>query len=146
MKEVHKLARLDVRLVVSVDSSMLVQNGSESLLIVSVKTEQDLDPSLVKLKRLVDEKKIEVFSKGGDGVLRYRNKLYVKELVGLFGCVTINLLTMVSPYLDFMSCVSLLSYSHASSCFSFLMIFYMKCIILKIYFQAHVVLLVCLTS
>ena len=55
MKEDHKLARLDVRLVVSMDSSMLVQDGSESLLIVSVKTEQDLDPSLVELKRLVDE-------------------------------------------------------------------------------------------
>ena len=65
MKEVHKLARLDVRLVVSVDSGMLVQNGSESLLIVSVKTEQDLDPSLVELKRLVDEKKIEVFLQRG---------------------------------------------------------------------------------
>ena len=80
MKEVHKLAMMDVRLVVSVDSGMLVQNGSESLLKVSVKTEQDLDPYLVELKRLVDEKKIEVFSKGGDGVLRYRNRLCVPDV------------------------------------------------------------------
>ena len=55
VNEVHKMARMDVRLVISVDSSMLVQNGSESLLIVSGKTDQYLDPSLVKLKRLVDE-------------------------------------------------------------------------------------------
>ena len=52
MKEVPKLARLDVRLVVSVDSDMLVQNGSESLLIVSVETEQDMDPSLVKIEEV----------------------------------------------------------------------------------------------
>ena len=45
-----------MRLVVYVDSGMLVQNGSESLLIVSVKTEQDLGPSLVELERLVDER------------------------------------------------------------------------------------------
>ena len=50
MKEDHKLARLDVRLVVLVDSGMLVQNRSDSLLLVSVRTEQDLDPSLVELK------------------------------------------------------------------------------------------------
>ena len=47
MKEDHKLARLDVRLVVSMDSSMLVQNGSEKSLVVEVKSKQDLDPSLV---------------------------------------------------------------------------------------------------
>ena len=47
MKEDHKLAGLDVRLVVSMDSSMLVQNGSEKSLVVDMKSKQDLDPSLV---------------------------------------------------------------------------------------------------
>jgi len=41
VKEDHKLARLDVRLVVSMDSSMLVQNGSEKSLVVEVKSKQD---------------------------------------------------------------------------------------------------------
>src|SRR5688572_8250990 len=62
VKEVHRLARLGVKLLGTMEGSMLVQNGSESSLVVDVKSKQDLDPSLMELKRLVDEKKIEVFS------------------------------------------------------------------------------------
>ena len=60
-----------MKLLGTMDGGMLVQNGSESSLVVDVKSKQDLDPTLVELKKLVDEKKVEVFSKGGDGVLRY---------------------------------------------------------------------------
>src|SRR5687767_907514 len=67
VKEVHRLARLGVRLLGVMEGSTLVQNGSESSLVADVKSKQDLDSSLVELKRLVDEKKIKVFSKGGDG-------------------------------------------------------------------------------
>ena len=80
MKEVHRLVRLGVKLLGPMEGGMLVQNRSESSLVVDVKSKQDLDPSLVELKRLVDEKKIEVFSKGGDGVLRYRNRLCVPDV------------------------------------------------------------------
>ena len=47
----------------------------------------------------------------------------------------IDLLTMVSEYLCLMSCLSLLSHSYASSCFSFLMLVDIKCIIVRIYFK-----------
>ena len=80
VKEVHRLARLGVKLLGTMEGGMLVQNGSESSLLVDVKSKQDLDPSLVELKRLVDEKKIEVFSKGGDGVLRYQDRLCVPDV------------------------------------------------------------------
>src|SRR5688572_31719175 len=83
VKEVHRLARLGVKLLGTMDGGMLVQNGSESSLIVDVKSKQDLDPTLVELKRLVDEKKVEVFSKGGDGVLRYQERLCVPDVDGL---------------------------------------------------------------
>ena len=80
VKEVHRLARLSVKLLGTIDGGMLVQNGSESSLIVDVKSKQDLDPTLVELERLVDEKKVEVFSKGGDGVLRYQGRLCVPKV------------------------------------------------------------------
>ena len=80
VKEVHRLARLGVKLLGNIDGGMLVQNGSESSLIVDVKSKQDLDPTLLELKKLVDEKKIEVFSKGGDGVLRYQDRLCVPDV------------------------------------------------------------------
>ena len=42
-----------------------------------MKKKQDKDSSLVKLKELVKDQKMEVFSQGGDGVLRYHNRLCV---------------------------------------------------------------------
>ena len=47
VKVVHSLARFGVKLLGSMDGGMLVQNGSESSLIVDVKSKQDLDPTLV---------------------------------------------------------------------------------------------------
>ena len=80
VKEVHRLGRLGMKPLGTMDGGMLVQNGSESTLIVDVKSKQDLDPTLVELKRLVDEKKVEVFSKGGDGVLWYQDRLCVPDV------------------------------------------------------------------
>ena len=70
VREVHHLARLGVRLVDSSDGGVTIQNGSESSLMVDVKVKQDMDPSLVELKKSVESKAIEAFSQGGDGVLR----------------------------------------------------------------------------
>src|SRR5688572_32686051 len=67
VREVHRLARLGVRLVDSSDGGVVVLNGSESSLMMDVKAKQDMYPSFVKLKKSVETKVIEAFSKGGDG-------------------------------------------------------------------------------
>ena len=69
-QEVHQLARLGVRLVDSLEGGVCVHSSSESSLVSEVKKKQDRDPSLVKLKESVQNQKVKVFSKGGDGVLR----------------------------------------------------------------------------
>ena len=48
-----------------------------------VKTKQDMDPSLVDLKKSVETKVIESFSKGRDGVLRYQGRLCIPNVDGL---------------------------------------------------------------
>ncbi|WMV41113.1 hypothetical protein MTR67_034498 [Solanum verrucosum] len=69
-KEVHRLAKLGVRLE-GVDSrGVVVVDGSRSSLVDEVIVKQDLDPSLVELKASVSSGKVEVFSQGGDGALR----------------------------------------------------------------------------
>lgn len=77
-KEGHMLARLRVILNDADNSSVMVLNNSKSSLIEEVKSNQDLDPTLIELKAFVKEGKVEVFSQGGDGVLRYRDRLCAK--------------------------------------------------------------------
>ena len=50
MKDVHRLSRLEVRLISISDSDVIVQNGAESSLVVEVKEKQDSDPILLELK------------------------------------------------------------------------------------------------
>jgi hypothetical protein len=69
-RDVHHLARLRVRLFDSDEGSIGVQSISESSLVSEVKEKQYLDASLVRLKESVKDQKVEVFSQGGDGVLR----------------------------------------------------------------------------
>ena len=69
-KEVHRLARLVVFLMSISYGGVTVQNGSESSLIAEVKEKQDSDPIMIQLKGVVNQQKVEVFSQGGDGVLR----------------------------------------------------------------------------
>lgn len=45
-----------------------------------VKGRQDEEPILVKLKETVQNQKVEVFSKEGDGVLRYQGRLCVSDV------------------------------------------------------------------
>ena len=54
------------------DSGITVWNGSESSLGVEVKEKQDSDPMLLELKGAVHNKRVDVFSQGGDGVLHYQ--------------------------------------------------------------------------
>ena len=83
VKDVHRLARLGVRLVDSSDGSVAIRGGSKSSLLEDVKAKQDMDPSLVELKKSVETKVIDSFSKGGDGVLRYQGRLCVPKVDGL---------------------------------------------------------------
>ena len=57
------------------DSGVTVQNGEESSLVVEVKEKKDNDPILLELKGAVHHQRVEVFSQGGDGVLRYQGGL-----------------------------------------------------------------------
>ncbi|KAF3635743.1 hypothetical protein FXO37_25831 [Capsicum annuum] len=75
--KVHQLARLGVRLVDSAKGNVWVQSSFESSLVLKVKEKQDKDSSLVKLKESVKDQKVEVFSQGGDSVLRYQSRLCV---------------------------------------------------------------------
>ena len=71
VKDVHRLARLGVRLMSISDSGVTVQNGAESSLVSDVKEKQDSDPILLELKGGVHNQRVEVFSHGGDGILFY---------------------------------------------------------------------------
>ena len=53
------------------DSGVTVQNGEESSFLVEVKEKQDSDPILLELKGAAHNQRVEVFSQGGDGVLRF---------------------------------------------------------------------------
>ncbi|WMV57797.1 hypothetical protein MTR67_051182 [Solanum verrucosum] len=55
----------------SMDGSVIVQNGSESSLVAKIEEKQDSNSILLQLKGAVYQQRVEVFSQGGDGVLRY---------------------------------------------------------------------------
>ena len=71
VKDVHRLARLGVRLMSISNSGAAVQNGVEYYMVVRVKEKQDSDPILLELKGAVHNQRVEVFFQGGDGVLCY---------------------------------------------------------------------------
>ena len=76
-RDVHRLARLRVRLFDSAEGSIGFQSSSESSLVSEVKKKQYLEASLVRLKESVKDQKVKVFSQGGDGVLRLQVSLCV---------------------------------------------------------------------
>ena len=80
VKDVYRLARLGIRLMSISDSGVTVQNGAESSLVVKVKEKQDNDPILLELKNAVHNQRVEVFFQGGDGVLRYQDRLCVPDV------------------------------------------------------------------
>ena len=62
VKGVHRLGRLDVRLIDSPNSGFIVHHNSESSLFVKVKYNQHVDLSFITLKELVLAKLNESFS------------------------------------------------------------------------------------
>ena len=71
VKDVHRLARLGVRLMIISESGVKLQNGKESSLIVMVKEKQESDLIILELKGALNNQRVEVFSQGRDGVLHY---------------------------------------------------------------------------
>ena len=82
-RDVHRLARLGVRLEDSPKGGAMVRHNSESSVVVDVKSKQHLDPILMELKESVLNKAIETFSQGEDGVLRHQGRLCVPDVDGL---------------------------------------------------------------
>ena len=80
MKDVHRLARLSVRLIDSTRGGVSVHPSFESSFVVEVKQGQHLDLVLIELKDLVLIKMNESFILGGDGILRYQDRLCVPDV------------------------------------------------------------------
>ena len=80
MKDVHRLARLGVRLYDSTSGCVSVRPSFKSSLVVEVKKGQHLDPVLMKLKDSVLLEMNESFALGGDGILRYQDRLFVPDV------------------------------------------------------------------
>ncbi|WMV37295.1 hypothetical protein MTR67_030680 [Solanum verrucosum] len=71
-KDTHWLDILGVCFISMSNGGVTVQNGIEYSLVAEVKEKQDNDPLLLPLKGAVHQQKVQVFSQGGDGVLRYQ--------------------------------------------------------------------------
>ena len=80
VKDVHKLAHLGVYLMSISNSGVIFQSGAESSFIVEVKEKKDNDPIFLEHKGAVHSHRVEVFSQGGDGVLRYQGRLCVPDV------------------------------------------------------------------
>ncbi|KAH0775071.1 hypothetical protein KY290_012208 [Solanum tuberosum] len=76
-KDVHRLARLEVRLMDFTKGEIVVTNGAESSLVSEVKEKQDQDPILLDMKANVQKQRVLAFEQGGDGVLKYQGRLCV---------------------------------------------------------------------
>ena len=83
VKNVHRLARLGLRLEDYINGRFMVHHKSDSLLLVEVKSKQHLDPLLMELKDLVLSKLNELFSQEVDGVLRYDGRLFIGDVEDL---------------------------------------------------------------
>ncbi|XP_070015506.1 uncharacterized protein [Nicotiana sylvestris] len=82
-REIHQLAYLGVRLVESGNGGVVLQNTAKSSLKAEVKERQYEDPELVKLRERVPQQKKSLLGLKGDGVLRYKGRLCVLDVVGL---------------------------------------------------------------
>ena len=77
VKDIHRLSRLDVRLVDSSSGGVSVHPSSESSTVVEVKEGQHLDPMLMELKKLVLVKMNESLSLGDDDIHRYQDMYWL---------------------------------------------------------------------
>ena len=80
---------------------------------MEVKEKQESDPILLDLKGAVNNQRVEVFSQGGDGVLRYEGRLCVLDMGELRHILLqnpriLNILFIQVPLRCTAICVSLL--------------------------------------
>ena len=64
VKNVHRLRRLGVYLIIVSDNGVTVLNEAESSLVVEVKEKQESDPILLELKGAVQNQRVEVSLRG----------------------------------------------------------------------------------
>ena len=79
-KEIHRLAKLVVRLVESISGAISVHPSYESSLVVEFKNGLHLVPLLMVLKDSVLIKMNESFAFGGNGIHRYQDRLCVQDV------------------------------------------------------------------
>ena len=58
----------------------MTQNGAKSSLVVEVKEKQESDPILLELKGAINNKRVEVFFQGENGVIFYQGRLCVPDV------------------------------------------------------------------
>ena len=78
-REVYRLYIFGMRLEISPDGGTIVHHNSELSLVVKVKSKQHLDLALMDLKALVRGKMNELFSREGDGVLKYQREIMCSQ-------------------------------------------------------------------
>ena len=82
-KHVHRLARLRVRLMDSIEEGKVVTNGDESSLVSKVKQKQDQDIIFLDLKPNAHKQRVLAFEQGRDGVPKYQGRFCVPRVDGL---------------------------------------------------------------
>ena len=83
VKDVHRLARLGVRLEDSPNGDFILHHNSDSSLVVELKSKQHIDQPLIEMKESVLRNLNESFFLRGYGVLRYQGRLCVSHVDGL---------------------------------------------------------------
>ncbi|XP_070014041.1 uncharacterized protein [Nicotiana sylvestris] len=81
--EIHQLANLGIRLLDSGCTRVTIQDMATSPLVTEVKECQYEDPVLAHYRDKTPQKEKTPFEITGDGVLRYRGRLCVPNVVGL---------------------------------------------------------------
>ena len=82
-KHVHRLARLRVRLMDSIEEGKVVTNGDESSLVSKVKQKQDQEPIFLGLKVSFHNQRVLAFKQEGNDVVKYQGRLCVLRVDGL---------------------------------------------------------------
>ncbi|XP_069148082.1 uncharacterized protein [Solanum lycopersicum] len=82
-RDIHRLARVGVRVMDSTEGGIMVTNGDESSFVSEIKEKQDQDPILLELKANFHKQRVLAFDQGADVVLKYQGRFCVPRLDGL---------------------------------------------------------------
>lgn len=76
----HRFSQSGIQLLDSPAVGVMIQNSSESFLVVDVKSKPHLEPILIAFKDSVLGKSIESFSQGRNGVLIYQGRFCIPDM------------------------------------------------------------------